>query len=104
MKTAFHIAKKEYLLDSASFISDKYYISDRENENEDPRAVVSLIKYKGKAQIRIAVSGNFHAEEPSYYTKDPKEWKEKIWIIFNIEEAKEIKEFLEEVLKAVDFV
>jgi len=104
MKTPHIIAKKDYLLHSCAFLADdNYYISDRENEGEEPTLSLSLIKYKGIPQIRLAVSGKFHKEKPSYFTKHPIEWKEKVWIILSIEEAKEIKEFLEEVIKASKF-
>ena len=105
MKYAFHIAKKEYVIHSYAFLSeDGYYISDRENEGEEPMMTISLIKYKGIPQIRIAIYGNFHKENPSYFIKDPKNWRERVWITLSIEEAKAIKEFLEEVLKVVDFI
>jgi hypothetical protein len=104
-KYAFHMAKKEYMLHSYAFLADDgYYISDRENEGEEPMLVVSLIKYKGIPQIRLAIYGKYHKEEPSYFIKDPKEWKEKVWITISIEEAKAIKEFLEEVIKASEFI
>ncbi|MEM3629088.1 MAG: hypothetical protein QXE06_06930 [Candidatus Bathyarchaeia archaeon] len=36
----------------------------------------------GQVQFRLAVSGAYHIERLSYYTKLPSEWKEWGWIIF----------------------
>lgn len=105
MKQVHKIAEKEYILDSAAFVvNSDYYISDRENENEEPSVKISLIKYKGKAQFRLAISGNFHKEKLKYFSKNPEEWKEKIWICIDINEAKEIAEFINVSSEAKEYI
>ena len=96
-KYARHIRKAEFPIDSISFFDGKFmHISDQRNK-EDPHMVVSFINYpkERRVQVRLAFHGRFHKEKLSYNTKDPKDWKEKVWIIIPIEELDRILQFLQ---------
>jgi len=96
-KYARHIRKAEFPIDSISFFDGSFmHISDQRNK-EDPRMVVSFINYpkERRVQLRLAFHGRFHKEKLSYNTKDPKDWKEKVWIIIPIEELDRILQFLQ---------
>ena len=96
-KYARHIRKAEFPIDSISFFDGKFmHISDQRN-NEEPHMVVSFINYpkERRVQLRLAFHGRFHKEKLSYNTKDPKDWKEKVWIIIPIEELDRILQFLQ---------
>ena len=96
-KYARHYWKKEFDIDSISFFDGEYMqISDQKNK-ENPRMVISYIYYprENRVQLRLAFKGKFHKEKPSYYVKNPKNWKEKVWIIIPNEKIKELIAFLE---------
>ena len=95
-KYAKHYWKREFEIDSISFFDGEYMqISDQRNK-ENPRMVVSFIFYpkENRVQVRLAFKGKFHKEKPSYYVKDPKKWKENVWITIPIGKVKELREFL----------
>ena len=96
-KYARHIRKAEFPIDSISFFDGKFmHISDQRNK-EDPHMVVSFINYpkERRVQLRLAFHGRFHKEKLSYNTKDPKDWKEKVWITIPIEQLDRILQFLQ---------
>lgn len=92
--------KKEIAIDSAKFVvDDKILICDRKSivrSGEDPRLILSFVNYpkEDKMQLKIAISGDFHREKLSYYVKNPKRWKEKMWIMIPMEALKQILDFL----------
>ena len=86
----------EILLDGSNVL----FISDRQSiirGNENPQAVLRWIHYpeKDKVQLCIAISGAFHTEKISYNTKNPNEWKERMWIFLPREILPKILAFLE---------
>jgi len=97
-KYARHIWKSEEIpIDSISFLANGLmHISDQCN-NEDPRMVMSFINYprERRTQLRLAFSGKFHVERPTYYRIDPVYWKERCWIIIPIEQIERIIQFLQ---------
>ena len=95
-KYARHIRKIEFSIDSISFFDGKeMHISDQINR-EDPRMIISFINYpkERRVQVRLAFKGKFHREKLSYYVKDPKKWKEKVWITIPVEQLEKIIDFL----------
>jgi len=82
-----HLVREVIILDSAAFLTPRheYVISDRYSpfaDGEEPEAVLSLIMEGDRPyQVRLAVRGRRHVEEPSYYVKPPSTWREWGWII-----------------------
>ena len=104
-----HIFCETVRLDSAAFLYRNgeeqalYCISDRYSpfvSGEKPEAVISLIKEGSRDfQIRLAVSGDYHVEQPSYYVKDPQEWQEWAWICIPRAEFLKLAAFLVKVFR-----
>jgi len=104
-----HIIKEKLSLDSAAFLyrngseSPLYCISDRYSpfvQGEDPEAIISLIKEGERDfQLRLAITGSYHVEKPSYYTREPREWHEWCWIYIPRSEFLKIASFLVKVFK-----
>jgi len=93
--------KLELPIDCAKYVTDSVlYICDRNSivrQGEDPRLIVSWINYpkENKVQLKLAVTGNFHTEILNYYVKDPRNWKEKLWILIPEELVDKLIEFLQ---------
>jgi hypothetical protein len=49
----------------------------------------------------MALSGTFHTEKISYNTKNPNEWKERMWIFLDAETVKKMLSFLEKNPQAI---
>ncbi|MEM2567391.1 MAG: hypothetical protein QXH20_02825 [Candidatus Bathyarchaeia archaeon] len=81
-------------LDSVAFLCPNcgYYVISDVSKGENPKAAANWINYPktGQVQFRVAVSGAYHVERLSYYTKLPNEWKEWQWIIFSRHAARQL--------------
>lgn len=93
--------KSEILpIDSAKFLNNEIlFISDRQSifrGNENPQLQIRWIHYpeKDKIQLCMAVSGTFHTEKLAYNSKNPNDWKERMWIYIPSETVKQILNFL----------
>lgn len=104
LKTVKDLISKDIDIDSAAYLfqnKDKtmYVISDRYSPNfpdEYPNAHFSLIIEGDRDhQLRIAISGKYHLEHPSYFSLDPKKWKTWNWICIHKKEINKLISFLE---------
>jgi len=102
-----HVIRENFNLDSAAYIfrgdlsnpvEPVYVISDRFSpfvKGEKPKATVSIILEGNRPyQLRIAVKGDFHVENLSYYVIDPCSWVEWGWLLFPQYEISRLRRFL----------